>query len=355
MALRLLILSTPVAPLGSGLGGGMELTVTNLVQVLQQRGHRITVLAPEGSQLSLAQDLVTLPGQCQPTAHTAEAGDAIVQPEPSVLAAMWAYARDRQAAYDLILQMAYDWLPFYLTPFFTTPIAHFVSMGSLTRAMDDIITQVAHTFPGTVGLLTQAQAHTFPQLERYVLLGSGLDLSCYDYCPTPGPTLAWLGRISPEKGLEDAIAAAAQANIPLQIMGKLENTAYWHQLQRDYPNAPVDYLGFFATPEMQARLGTCRALVMTPRWVEAFGNVAIEALACGVPVIAYNRGGPTEIVRQGKTGWLVEPDNVAALVEAIGKIDSLDRAACRHQAEAEFSLAAWGDRFEQWLMDIRSG
>jgi len=93
-------------------------------------------------------------------------------------------------------------------------------------------------------------------------------------------------------------------------------------------------------------------MLMTPRWVEAFGNVAIEALACGVPVIAYNRGGPAEIIQDGKTGFLVEPDSVVGLVNAITRLDEIDRHTCRKQAEAEFSLEALGDRFEQWFRDI---
>ena len=90
---------------------------------------------------------------------------------------------------------------------------------------------------------------------------------------------------------------------------------------------------------------------MTHRWIEAFGNVAIEALACGVPVISYRRGGPTEIIRDGVTGWLVEPDNINQLVNAIQKIDKIDRLACRQQAEMEYSLDALGDRIEQWLLE----
>jgi len=80
--------------------------------------------------------------------------------------------------------------------------------------------------------------------------------------------------------------------------------------------------------------------------------VALEALACGVPVIAYRRGGPAEIVRDGETGWLVEPDRVDKLVPAIGQLDRLDRQACRRQAEAEYSLDAMGDRLEAWFETI---
>jgi hypothetical protein len=93
---------------------------------------------------------------------------------------------------------------------------------------------------------------------------------------------------------------------------------------------------------------------MTPRWVEAFGNVAIEALACGVPVIAYHRGGPAEIVEDGKSGFLVEPDSVEGLVDALGKLDTIDRHACRQRVEVEYSNQAMGDRMEQWFWDICS-
>jgi UDP-glucose:tetrahydrobiopterin glucosyltransferase len=90
-------------------------------------------------------------------------------------------------------------------------------------------------------------------------------------------------------------------------------------------------------------------MLMTPRWVEAFGNVAIEALACGVPVIAYRRGGPAEIITDGKTGFLVEPDSVEGLVAAIGRLDEIDRADCRHAAETVFSQSAWGNVVESWF------
>ena len=354
--LNLLLMSTPVGPLGSGLGGGVELTLTNLCQELGQRGQRLTVLAPAGSRLpDVTSPQVTIQpvmGALQSTAHTQTRDCEVRLPGDGVLPAMWDYARRQQQQYDLIVNFAYDWLPFYLTPFFAQPVAHFVTMGSLTTAMDRAIAAVADQFPGRIGVYTQTQAETFLPGTACEVLGSAIDLSRYRFCPDPGAALAWMGRISPEKGLEDAIAAADITGCPLKIMGKIENPDYWQQIQQQYPNAPIEYLGFLATDQLQAVLGQCRALVMTPRWVEAFGNVAIEALACGVPVIAYRRGGPSEIIRQGETGWLVEPDSVAGLVSAIGNIDPLDRWACRRQAEQAYSLAALGDRFEQWFQAI---
>lgn len=349
--LKLLFVSTPVGPLGSGLGGGVELTVVNLATALTQQGHQVAIAAPENSQIENAQ-LIQVPGALQPTAHTQGRNTPAIMVENAVLSNQWAYARQMQHSYDLIINFAYDWLPFYLTPFFDTPIAHFVSMGSLSRVMDRAVAQVNKAFPGTLGAYTQTQVDTFPPGLTWQLLSSAIDLTQYAYCATPEPALAWLGRISPEKGLEDAVAAAQQTQTPLKILGKLENQDYWDTIQRTYPNAPIDYLGFVSTQELQTIVRRCRGLLMTPRWVEAFGNVAIEALACGVPVVAYRRGGPAEIINHGQTGWLVEPDDVAGLVDGIQRLDCIDRYYCRQEAERHYSLPSLGKRFEQWFRTI---
>ncbi|MGI8934961.1 MAG: glycosyltransferase [Phormidesmis sp.] len=371
-SLRLLILSTPVGPLGSGRGGGVELTVANLARVMRQRGHRVAIAAPAGSVLSgqpaartdaldCQIEIIQISGSCQPTAQTQNRSAPVIV--GSALANAWAYARQAQANYDLLINFAYDWLPFYLTPFLTTPVAHFVSMGSLNDCLDEAIFQLSAQFPATLGAYTRSQADTFVSPTgtaplRWQILGSAIDIAQYDYCDRPGDSLAWVGRISPEKGLTAAIAAAVAANRPLKIFGKLEATDYWQSIQQSLSAtaaALITYCGFLPTPQLQQALGHCQALLVTPQWVEAFGIGVIEALACGVPVIAYRRGGPAEIVCHGKTGWLVEPGDRAGMVAAIAQIEQIDRYACRQQAETMYSLAAWGDRCEQWFNQIISG
>ncbi len=347
----LLFVSNPIGPLGSGLGGGVELTLRNIATEMVSRGHTVKIVATQGST-AWGMSLVEIAGVPQISAQTQGRDAPTIIPASSVLANFWDYARQVQTDYDLILNFAYDWLPFYLTPFFTCPVAHLVSMGSLTEAMDQVIEQVATRFPGTIGVHSQAQAATFAFADHCRCLGNGIDLSLYEFCESPSPWVGWVGRIAPEKGLEDAVAASQLTGIPMKIMGFLQDEAYWQQILRDYPDAPVEYLGFLSTTELQRCLRECRALLMTPRWVEAFGNVAIEALACGVPVIAYRRGGPAEIVEDGKTGFLVEPDSVTGLVEAMGNLDKIDRYTCRQRVEAEYSAKAMGDRIEQWFQDI---
>ena len=207
MPLHLLLLSTPVGPLGSGRGGGVELTVLNLAQALVVRGHRVTITAPAGSVLpeqlrahpnSLA--LVQIPGVWQPTAqHQAPTQLAVTS---SALANAWEYARQVQGAYDLLVNFAYDWLPFYLTPFLSAPVAHFVSMGSLRAdgissvrsPLEQGIAQASRTFPGTLGAYTYSQAATFSHLlpaEHWKILGGGIDIAGGDF--DSNFTRPWLG------------------------------------------------------------------------------------------------------------------------------------------------------------------
>ncbi|HEY9695288.1 MAG TPA: glycosyltransferase family 4 protein [Oculatellaceae cyanobacterium] len=352
-SLNLLFISSPVGSLGSGMGGGVELTVKNIAEEMLRRGHSLKIVAPQGSVLGTL-PIIAIAGELQTSAQTQPRNDLITMPGNAVLANMWNYARQVQADYDLIVNFAYDWLPFYLTSFFTCPIAHLISMGSLTDAMDQIIEQVANQFPKNIAFHSRVQAATFSFGNQHRCLGNGFDLSLYNFCAKPDNCLAWVGRIAPEKGLEDAVSVAEMTGIPLKILGKIQDEEYWQQVCQKYPHAPVEYLGFLPTEELQKELGKCKAMLVTPRWVEAFGNVVIEALACGVPVIAYRRGGPSEIVEDGKTGFLVEPDSVMGLIEAIKKIEQIDRDACRQEAEREYSMSAMGDRIEQWFWDILS-
>lgn len=348
---KLLFMSTPVGALSSGIGGGVELTLYNLIQEMQKRGYDITTVAPQHSYFDNAK-IIEIEGNVHIPAQTQTRDIPTIMPENSVLANMWEYARTVQHEYDLIVNFAFDWLPFYLTPFFTTPIAQFISMGSLSDSLDEMMNKTAQQYPQNIGVYTKSQAHTFPFPEVCEILGSGLDLSLYQYSEECEEKLAWLGRIAPEKALEDAVKACDITKVPLLIFGKIQDEHYWQNIQNQYPDAPIEYRGFLSTQDLQQELRQCQGLLMTPRWVEAFGNVAIEALACGVPVIAYERGGPSEIVEDGKTGFLVTPDSVDGLVEAIKKLSTINRRDCRLVVEREYSLKVWGDRFEAWFQKM---
>ena len=214
----------------------------------------------------------------------------------------------------------------YGTQRVSAKIFHLISMGDVAAVMRDVIEAVAAWDPRRLAFHTQRQAADFQLPAPANVVGNGFDLSNYTFQSQTNGPLGWAGRIAPEKGLEDAAAAAAALGEQLLVWGLREDDAYARQVESSVPKGTIDWRGFRSTQELQQELGPCRALINTPKWNEAYGNVVAEALACGVPVVAYDRGGPGELVNSGRTGWLVPPDDVAALAEALRCVDSIERS-----------------------------
>jgi UDP-glucose:tetrahydrobiopterin glucosyltransferase len=357
--MRLLVVSTPVGTLGSGRGGGVEHTAGMIISGLLGRGHRLTVLAAEGSMLPPACAAALLwseRGVDQPSWQHRPRHTAMEIQADALLPRLWQRALERQGEFDVILNLAYDWLPFWLTRFATTPLCHLVSMGSVAQVMDDAIEAVAAWRPGRLAFHTAAQAADFRLPDPPRLVGNGFDLGLYHPVSAAAvePALGWAGRISPEKGLEDAARVAARLGQPLRVWGLKENGAYAEAVERSVPPGTIDWRGFLSTDRFQAELARCRVFLNTPKWNEAFGNVVVEAMACGVPVAAYARGGPGELVVEGANGALAPADDLDALAAAVERAGELDRQACRALAERHHSPEAFTARIEAWLEVVAS-
>ena len=350
--MRILVVSTPVGSLGSGRGGGVELTATALVAGLLERGHHLTVLAAEGSQLPPSCGSAVLwcePGVDQPSWQHRPRHAPVELPADAVLARLWRRALSTQVEFDVIVNLAYDWLPLWLTPHTVTPLAHLVSMGSVAEVIDRVIAEVSHSHPQHLAFHTATQASDFDLAGPPILVGNGFNLERYHFCATADPVLGWAGRIAPEKGLEDAAIVAARLGLPLAVWGLKEDPAYARQVEASVPADTIHWRGFLPTEQLQAELGRCAVLLNTPKWNEAFGNVVVEAMACGVPVAAYARGGPGELVLEGQTGALAPADDITALAAAVTRARSLPRQACRDWVERHCSQQAFAGRLETWL------
>ena len=222
-------------------------------------------------------------------------------------------------------------------------------MGSVSRAMDAVITQLAEWDQRRMSFHTQRQAEDFSLPSPPSIVGNGFDLTRYQLQLDRDGPLGWAGRIAPEKGLEDAAAVAAALGETLLVWGLVEDADYAQSVEAAVPPGTIDWRGFQPTHQLQNELGCCRALLNTPKWNEAYGNVVVEAMACGVPVVAYDRGGPGELIQNGKTGWLVPPDDLEGLKMASSKIDQIDRNACRRWVEQNASHTVFAQRVEDWI------
>lgn len=153
-----------------------------------------------------------------------------------------------------------------------------------------------------------------------------------------GKYLAFLGRVSPEKGLDEAIKIACRAGIPLKIAAKIDPTDRLYFEQKIKPLLKcslVEFIGEIGHDEKNAFLGNATALLFPIDWPEPFGLVMMEALACGTPVIAYRQGSVPEIIKDGVVGFIVSDAEAAA--DAVSKIGQIDRRRCRSYFERYFS------------------
>jgi glycosyltransferase involved in cell wall biosynthesis len=186
--------------------------------------------------------------------------------------------------------------------------------------------------------ISNDQRKPMPPVNWQATIHHGLPRDLHRATTAPGKYLAFLGRISPEKGPEDAIAVAIQAGMPLKIAAKVDNAdrIYFESRVKPLLDHPlIEYIGEIDEAHKSEFLGNAMALLFPIHWPEPFGLVMIEAMACGTPVIAYRRGSVPEILEDGLTGFIVS--DVAQAAAAVARIPELDRANIRARFESKFT------------------
>ena len=168
-----------------------------------------------------------------------------------------------------------------------------------------------------------------------------------------GDHLVWFGRITPNKGLADAVRACRMAGVRLTIVGSMEDPAYFADEVRPWMDHTIRYGGHLSGDDLRHAVCSARAAIVTPKWEEPFGLVAAEALAAGLPVVAYDRGAMREVV--GDCGFVVPRDDIGALAAAIRTIDTIDSDACHRRAVEHFSRCAMIDGYEAAYADAMAG
>lgn len=188
--------------------------------------------------------------------------------------------------------------------------------------------------------ISDAQRTPLPWANWQATVHHGMPGDSYQLGNGGGGYLAFLGRISPEKGLDAAIEIAKRSGVPLKIAAKIDaaDLEYFQANIKHLLKHPlIEFIGEIGDSEKNDFLGNARALLFPINWPEPFGLVMIEAMACGTPIIAYPHGSVPEIVEHGVNGFLAS--DVATAVQAVEKIGAISRRRCRNRFLARFSAA----------------
>jgi len=339
---RLLFVSTSVGPLQSGVTGGVKNAIITAYKALSTH-YDIQIIAPKDSNLPNI-PVTCIPGNLQPSIQLKKQKSTYEIHPNSFLENAWQYARENQSQFEFIINFANDWLPYFLTPFFDTPVLHRISLSSENSVMNHTLKK---TPPNHLAGLSQPQIDSFG-LKSIFTLTQAIDIKQYQFYPNPETdALLFIGRVSPEKGVETAAKAAQNAQRKLHVFGYIQDTLYFEKITKAYPNTIV-YKGYVSQKELGKKIGQYSGLLCLHHWEEAFGIVILEALACGVPVIATKKGGPTVIIQHEKTGFLTDSSS-----EYISKLDTINRYDCRKFVEKNHSLKMLRESYEQWFKRVR--
>jgi len=307
--------------------GGTERVVHWLTEELVALGNEVTLFASGDSRTSAKLD---------PTWPRALRLDGSVRDPNALHMVMLERVRQKcdNEEFDM-LHFHLDYYPFSLfsrqpTPFLTT--LH----GRLDLPEHQPVFATFASVP--VVSISAAQRRPIPQANWLATIHHGLPENLLTPRAVTPQYLAVLGRIAPEKGVDRAIRIAIRCGIPLKIAAKVDRAdqEYYEGVIRPMTDHPlIDYIGEIGDDEKSDFLSGALGLLLPIDWPEPFGLVMIEAMACGTPVIAYNRGSVSEIIDENLTGMVVEDESSA--VAAIRELPRLDRGKVRRQFEARFT------------------
>jgi glycosyltransferase involved in cell wall biosynthesis len=241
--------------------------------------------------------------------------------------------------YDVV-HNHFDFLPLAWSRLVRTPVVttvHGFSSPAIVPAYE--------AYNGHVHYVSISEADRNPALTYTATIHHGIDLNQFPFHAHPDGDghVVFFGRIHPDKGAHLAIDIARAAGRPIRLYGIVHDEQYFDALVRPSLDRDATYGGAVGGAERAAALGAATALVHPVAFAEPFGLSVIEALACGTPTVAFRRGAMGEVIRPGVNGFLA--DDVAGAVDALRRIDTIDRTACRADAERRFTAQRMADDY----------
>ena len=311
--------------------GPWELFASLLTEGLVARGHEVTLFASGDSKTSARLASVVANGWSE---------DPAIDPKVAECAHI-AAVFERAADFDII-HNSFDFLPLTYSRLVETPVVTTVHGFSSPQ-----ILPIYERYDESCAYVAISDADRHPALHYVATIHHGIDTDAFTLHPTPGDHLLFFGRIHPDKGTSEAITVAREAGRNLVIAGIVQDQGYFDaDVAPHLDGERVRFVGPVAAEDRSAVLGGAHALLHLIGFDEPFGFSVAEALACGTPVVAYDRGSMRELIDDGSTGFVV--GGIHEAVAAVDKVAALDRAHVRAVAVDRFSQ----DRMVDAYVDV---
>ncbi len=315
--------------------GGTELIVANLANGLTQLGHEVTTFACAGSKMdgnlieAIPDEMYNLIGGFK--------WDAIQSYEFLAYYKLGRRINDFDIVHNHMGMHPLALASFSQVPFLTT--LH----SSLPPDFQHLAEEFANENFSSISL---AQRKLAPNLNYVANVYHGIDIDSFVPNFNPGSYLFFIGTLSHNKGIDIAVRAAHQLNLPLIIAGEIRESDREFLNKEVFPlvdGEKIKFIGEVSHQEKASLYAGAKALLFPSRWNEAFGLVVAESLACGTPVVALNNGSPSEIIEDKKTGYIVNTEE--EFMDAIKNISKISRELCRAEAVSRFSLIEMAKRY----------
>lgn len=308
--------------------GPWELFASLLTEGLVSRGHHVTLFATGDSETSARLHSAIPRGWSEDPGVNPKVAECLHISE----------VFERASDFDVI-HNSFDFLPLTYSGLVSTPV-----ITTIHGFSSPDIVPVYAKYNHSTFFVAISDADRHPALDYVATIHHGIDIGAFTFNPAPGAYLAFFGRIHPDKGVVAAIEAAKEAGVPLRIAGIIQDEAYFErEVVPRLDRERVQFVGPVRAEDRSSFLGGAIALLHLVDFDEPFGLSVVEAMVCGTPVIAFDRGSMSEIILEGSTGSVVT--DVESAAKVVMRIGQFDRATVRALAVQRFNSDRMVDEY----------
>lgn len=329
----------PTPPRGYG---PWEQVAANIAEGLTRLGHDVTVFATADSRPA---------GRLHAICPRAYEEDKSINPDvwmPMHIAECFEHAGE----FDIIHNHC-DFRSLVFAGLVNTPVLttiHGFSSPSIYPAYEK--------YNANTWYVSISDSDRYDKLDYVGTVYNGIDLSQFTFRDKPGQDLLYIGRIHYEKGCAEAIEIAKRADRRLTIAGFVQQEDYFKQkVEPHIDGGQIRFIGPVEAKQRNELLGDALAVLHPVMEPERFGLIMTESMACGTPVIAFDKGSPREVIRHGETGFVV--NDVQAAADAVNRVGEIDRSVCRSHVEEHFTtqrmVEGYLKAYEQVLREHHEG